>query len=326
MSELPPGYLEVLKNQPVSPKSSSRSSGEVPVVSEPIAEREKSPKRKPVGNNPKTWKLDPKQTNWAIHCLRLDGYITGLVHSEKEKVDEDSDDGGKKHSKKHKKKSSKKHKKKKTHAKKQKKPILVFTVTPFYPRISGFMKIKDCDVLNLINVDTGETVAGIDLGEYNTRLAEWVMKETTKTNDDDDPSGSEEEEPTLKEFRKQLQKPKGVIVSEDRRWRLTLCIVKHPSKEGEFVIRLDKIKVNLNAKADVGVKNQAKLDREVKDLLEFNEKNNIATVVEGKRVRRSRFSALDMKLLLFNCSDEEEDDENNSLKDESVEIPVEEDE
>jgi hypothetical protein len=318
MSELPPGYLEVLKSQPVLSMSSSHSSGDNPPANEAIAEREKSPKRKPVANNPKKWKLDPEQSNWAIHCVRLNGYITGLAHSEKEQVEEDSDDGGKKRSKKHKKKSSKKHKKK---SKKPKKTVLAFAVTPFYPRIAGFMKIKDCDVLNLVNVDSGETVAGIDLSEYNTRLADWELKETQEVSGEED----DEEEPTLKEFRKLLENPIGLIVSEDRRWRLTLCIVKHPTKEGDVVIRLDKIEVNLSAKADVGVKNQAKLDREVRDLLEFNEKNNIPTVVEGKRVRRSRFSEMDMKLLLFNYPDEE-DDEENSLKDESVEIPVEDDE
>ena len=328
MAELPPGLQQVLQKQVGVLKSSSKSSDEQAIVPEPTKKRDKSPKRQSVCNNPKKWLFDPAKNNWAVSCERLKNYVTGLVYTENPNAPaEGSDDDKKKHSKKHKKKDSKKHKKKG----KAKKTVLAFGVAPFYPRIPGFMRITDGDILNLQNINSKEIGRTIDLSEYNTRVAEWKMIKSKKASDEDSGEDSNEKEPTLEQFRKLLKRPTGVLQSEDNQWQLTLSIVDHPTLAGRAVMRLDKIEVTepsaVETKPDAEAKLQRRLKKEVEELLEFNQKNDIIKAnLPNKRKRTSRFSALDLKLLLYNSDGEEAEGGSNEQNDDSVEIPVQQDE
>jgi hypothetical protein len=329
MAELPPGLQKVLQKQAQAARASSKSSEDKAIVPEPVKKQKKVPKRQTVCNNPKKWEFHPTELNWAVSCDRLKNYITGLVYSD----DPNAVQADEKHtSKKHKKsKKSKKHSKK--HKKgKPKKTVLRFGVAPFYPRIPGFLRVTDGDVLNLekLTADSKEVMRTIDLSEYNARTAEWEMIKSPKGSEDSDASDSNEKEPTLEEFRELLKSPTGVLVSEDTYWRMKFSIVDHPTVPDRAVLRLDKLKiiepVPGKSKPEIEAKIKRRLNSEVAELLEFNQQNGIvAEELPAKRVRRSRFSTQDMKLLLYNGSEGDEEDD-NSLGDDSVEIPVEEEE
>ena len=331
MSELPPGLQEVLQKQALAVKSSSKSSEDKAIVPEPVKKKkDKTPKRLTVCNNPAKWQLQPGKINYAVSCERLNNYITGLAYSGESDEKSEEEEAGEKSSKKHKKKD-KKHKKhsKKHKKKKAKKTVLEFGVAPFYPRIPGFMKVKEGDVLNLENVQTKEVLRSVDLTEYNARTAEWEMIKSPKGSEDSDQSDSDEREPTLEEFRLQVKNPSGILYSEDTYWSMTLSIVDHPTAPGRAVLRLDKLEIfepsPAKSKPNVEARLKRRLNSEVAELMEFNQQNNIVTEeLPAKRVRKARISAADMKLLLYAGSDEDEDD-GNSL-DESVDIPVEEEE